>query len=341
MSHNSPSVSIIIPAYNTESFIEKTINSVFKQQIDNIELIVIDDGSTDTTPEKINLLFNCPPAGIRTILIKQENMGVSAARNRGIGAASGEYIFFLDSDDYIHPDCLRELYENARNENADLVYCGFDTVDSIGRTIRHFSSRYKYFEGNGIFVLEKYLVGATHICGGSGLFKRELLEKFMLKYTEGCTQGEDVEFLTKALFFASKVCCVQQSLAFYVQRSGSAAAIKNLSRFAYVDAMFRVRDFLSSIDAPQQIIALMEREKIPQTYINTIAVLSTDKLMWKDLKEILMDITVRKYLKRVYIKSGFKLYIASKILLMYPRFLFVRYLSYFLFGYFLRKARNG
>jgi len=341
MSYNSPSVSIIIPAYNTEKFIEKTINSVFKQQIDNIELIVIDDGSTDITQERINLLFNCSPAGIRTILIKQENMGVSAARNRGISVASGEYIFFLDSDDYIHPDCLRELYENARLENSDVVYCGFDTVNNAGRRIRDFGSRYRYFNGNGIFVLEKYLIGATHICSGSALFKRELLEKFKLRYTEGCIQGEDVEFVIKALFFASKVCCVQQALAFYVQRSGSAAASKNLSRFAYVDAMLRVRDFLSSINAPQQIIDLMEMEKIPQTYINTIAVLSTNKCLWNNLKDILMIVEVRNYLNRVSKKSGLKLFIASKILLMYSHSLFVRYLSFFLFGYFLRKARNG
>ena len=111
-------VSVIIPAYNTENQITKCLNSVLNQTLKEIEIIVIDDGSTDNTLELIN---NFKLTDSRITVISQENKKQGAARNRGIEIAKGEYIGFVDSDDYIDRDYYVKLYNSAVNNNCDIA----------------------------------------------------------------------------------------------------------------------------------------------------------------------------------------------------------------------------
>src|SRR5471030_870825 len=114
-------VSIITPVYNVERCIEKTINSIINQSSKNFELLLIDDGSKDRSIEIAeNLLIN---SDVNYRIISQENGGVSVARNKGIKEAKGEYICFLDSDDYIHKEYIKLMYEKASTCNCDLVFC--------------------------------------------------------------------------------------------------------------------------------------------------------------------------------------------------------------------------
>lgn len=126
-------ISVIIPAYNAECTISNALNSVYAQNLDDLEVIVVDDGSTDDTisvlkpyQQKKNLC-----------VIHQKNQGVSAARNTGIKAASGKYIFFLDSDDYIGYNLLSTLYEFAEQKNLELVACEYLHIGSV---VKHHES---------------------------------------------------------------------------------------------------------------------------------------------------------------------------------------------------------
>ena len=120
-------ISVVIPMYNGESFIGQCIRSVTGQTYRNLEIIVVDDGSTDNGAAVCAKLMETDE---RIHLCRQENGGVSAARNRGIKAATGEYVFFLDSDDAIHPRLLEEMSRQAEENNAQLVFCGYRKLDS-------------------------------------------------------------------------------------------------------------------------------------------------------------------------------------------------------------------
>lgn len=111
-------VSIIIPVYNVEQYLQRCLKSVQKQTLTNIEIICINDGSTDNSG---NIIQKFASADNRFKVITQENQGLSASRNNGINAASGEYIFFLDSDDYLHPQALEIFYKTALRSNAPVV----------------------------------------------------------------------------------------------------------------------------------------------------------------------------------------------------------------------------
>lgn len=113
-------VSVIIPAYNAESYIEKAVNSVCGQSYDDIEVIVVNDGSNDSTPKVIDRLKNSDD---RIKVYHKPNGGVSSARNYGLEKAEGQYVIFLDADDQLADDAIRIMVDVANGNNADIV-CG-------------------------------------------------------------------------------------------------------------------------------------------------------------------------------------------------------------------------
>ena len=121
-------ISVIIPMYNVESFIERCVSSVQNGIYQNIEILCIDDGSTDGTLEVVRRLQR---EDSRIIVLEQEHAGVSAARNLGLREAKGEYVSFIDSDDWVSPDYLSLMHEIAREKNADIVICGYFGVNRI------------------------------------------------------------------------------------------------------------------------------------------------------------------------------------------------------------------
>ena len=128
----TPLISVIIPVYNVEKYLRRCLDSVIAQTYQNLEIICVDDGSIDDSG-KI-----CDQYAVRDARIKvihQENQGLSAARNRGIDAADGEYIAFVDSDDYILEDMFERLYIALTCFNTMYVTCGFNAVDPDGKIL--------------------------------------------------------------------------------------------------------------------------------------------------------------------------------------------------------------
>lgn len=197
-----PAISIIMPAYNAQTFIATAINSVQRQTMADWELLIINDGSTDDTLGAIQAYA----ADTRIKVISQNNQGVSAARNRGLEEAKGDYIAFIDSDDYYEPTYLEKLYNRITQTECDLVYCG---------TLHEKESKIQGAPYPEINLLMCYASGLIDYIGLYATMTRRLfLEEHKIRFTVGCTVGEDQEFLMHCGIFA-KVKSVPEVLYHY------------------------------------------------------------------------------------------------------------------------------
>lgn len=186
-----PLVSIIIPAYNAEDHIKHCVDSVLEQSYENVEVICIDDGSIDKTPEILQFLTQ---KDNRVLFLKQEHLGVSAARNKGLANAKGKYICFVEADDHVEEESYEILVRNAEKENVDMIVYGSATE---GEVPDWFTSQSPLKGGcyknrktiNALF--EKREARSLWTC----FFKKELLDKNGIKFNENVSLGEDTLFL--------------------------------------------------------------------------------------------------------------------------------------------------
>ena len=128
-----PKVSIIVPVYKTKETLEKCVTSLLGQTLQEIEVILVDDGSPDESGE----MCDCFCKDSRVRVVHKENGGLSSARNAGLKIASGDYIGFVDSDDYVHPEMFYKLYDRIEKDKSDICICSHFTVDSAGNIIEH------------------------------------------------------------------------------------------------------------------------------------------------------------------------------------------------------------
>ncbi len=203
-----PRFSIIIPVYNTEKYLRQCIESILKQDFSDFELWLIDDGSTDNSGSICDSYRDCDN---RVKVVHKTNAGVSSARNVGIEKANGEYVLFIDSDDYLKPHALVTFY-NSLNIFPDAEYIkgnfyllidGKNELESIWKSGR---SRYANRLLTGEEMLTKIL--KTEFFTHNSLYKRQFLEEHNLRFNEELTMLEDVVFLIRFCSFAKK--CVFQ-----------------------------------------------------------------------------------------------------------------------------------
>ena len=184
-------VSLIIPVYNAEKYIEECIQSLCRQTLKECEFIFIDDGSIDNSSRIINK-YKLLDSRIK--LLKQENQGVSIARNKGISLAKGEYIGFVDADDFIEYDMLEVLYKEMSEKNLDLVISNFQTqldgqkgVSKLDMPIGIILDQ-KFIEENIIY---KFISSNELNTACTKLYKNELIKKYNIKFPEKLDLGED------------------------------------------------------------------------------------------------------------------------------------------------------
>lgn len=215
-----PKVSVIVAAYNVEKYIKKCLLSLEEQSLKEIEVIIINDGSTDNT-EKICLEFQKKDSRFK--VITQKNAGLSEARNTGIKNSKSEFIAFVDGDDYVHTNMYELLYKEITRESADLVISGFKKIweDTNGESIKSKKYQVKDYFLYGDFV-KRFLVRHDEpvVVAWNKLFKREIISKNNL-YFENKSFFEDVGFLARYLYYVNKISVVNESLYYYLQREGS------------------------------------------------------------------------------------------------------------------------
>src|SRR5574344_1537841 len=203
-------ISVIIPVYNTENYLRKCIDSVIKQQIISKEIILVDDGSTDSSG-KICDEYSRKYPFIHTNHIK--NSGPATAKNVGLEQASGDYISFTDSDDELEPTMFFEMINAGKNCNAEIICCNFKDVDNDGNV------KLKNCSGETIVLDKKEairrLLSKDLIYTGSvtKIFRRELLQLNGLNHDDGLKTDED--FIMNIKAFAKCTCCVIVDKCFY------------------------------------------------------------------------------------------------------------------------------
>lgn len=215
-------ISIIIPAYNIEGYLPKTLDSVLAQTYQNIELIVVNDGSRDGTAAVIDRYAARDP---RIKAIHKENGGVTSARLRGVAEASGEWIGFVDGDDIIEPQMYERLMENALKYEADISHCGYQMV---------FPSRVDYYYNTGKLVEQDHSTGLRDLISGgfvepalwNKLFRRSLFADLEKNMDFSVKINEDV-LMNYWLFKAANRSVFEDVCPYhYVLRMGSAATSK-------------------------------------------------------------------------------------------------------------------
>ncbi len=203
-------ISVIVAVYNTEKYVKKCIESLLNQTYDNIEIVVVEDCSTDNSKKviqkykdnkKIKLLYN------------EKNSGLSYSRNRGLKEATGEYIGYIDSDDYVEKDYFEKLINSIVKNKSEIAICDMKIVYENTNN-EQISKCCNYDEFNLVNVINNGL--AASAC--NKLFKRELIEKY--KFSEGKV-NEDIAVVIPTLCNAKKISYAENSYYYYVQRGGS------------------------------------------------------------------------------------------------------------------------
>lgn len=197
---NKPKVSIIIPVYNAEKYIEKCLNSCINQTIKDIEIILVNDGSVDNTSE---ILKRYNEKDERIIVINQENAGQGIARNRGLDIAKGEYIYFVDSDDFLEKNLCEETYNCAIKNDADAVLFNYKHYDKNGSTPLEVYNIKDWYGKNGSKIVSNSFNSLESIKSAifkidsavwKYVYKKEFLNANNIKFPNIRPTGEDLPF---------------------------------------------------------------------------------------------------------------------------------------------------
>lgn len=220
-------VSIIVPVYNTEECLHKTIQSIINQNINEIEIICINDGSTDNSAQ---IIQEYAKIDNRINYIFQENQGLSVARNNGIAIAKGEYIGFVDSDDWIDSDFYEKLYNSAKRHNADIACAGIQyeyMENKVSRTILKIKK-----EKLGESTRKKYILASIPKCCyvWNKIYRAELFKQEENLLFEPGVYFEDIEFTHKILHYSKKLVTTADSNYHYRCRAESIMYMKNAKR---------------------------------------------------------------------------------------------------------------
>lgn len=248
-------ISVVIPVYNVEKYLKKCLDSVINQTLKDIEIIIVNDGSPDNSQAIID---EYAKKDRRIIPLIQENGRQGKARNTGLKHAKGEYISFIDSDDYIEIDMLEKMYDNAKLENSDVVICSF---------YKHYGKKKNHISINDNLILDTISNNNPKLFNTFGpcskIYKRDLLIKNNIKFMEK-VYYEDVSFTLKVLTLAKKISFVNEPLYNYIIREGSTMNSNNAIRN------------LDIIIAFDDVIEYFENKKIYNKYYSEIEYLAID-----------------------------------------------------------------
>lgn len=248
-------ISVIIPAYNADIYIEQCLSSLFCQTYKHLEIIVVDDGSTDRTSEIVKTF--------PVKLIRQENQGVSVARNRGISEATGEYIHFVDADDYLNICFYENMIKSAVATNSEVACC---------------SLSHELFPNLSIYLTDELVVSnvedkiSVSNVGNEGfsvkyLIQRTLIERYNHEFDKSLTIGEDLVFSYKLIYWANRVVTVPKAIYYYKYRKGSAMTSKEREdKINRKLSLKRARAVLDDFIIKNNIIAITNPEHIDTVY---------------------------------------------------------------------------
>lgn len=257
---NKCKLSIIVPVYGVEKYIDKCLNSLVKQSLKEIEVIVVNDGTKDNSQKIIDKYVKKYPDKIKSYI--KENGGQGSARNYGLKKATGEYIGYVDSDDFVEKDMYKKLYNKAKENNYDIVVCGNYNVseDYQNKNIDTFINNYNTD-------LEKIFFGKMAVW--NKIYKRDILIKNKLEFKEKVWY-EDLAFTLKAIMNSNTFAFIDEPLYDYLIREGSTMNNSNVQR--NLEILDAFNDILSYIqhNKKEEYFSKIEFLAIDHIYISAI-----------------------------------------------------------------------
>jgi glycosyltransferase involved in cell wall biosynthesis len=287
----APQASVVIPAYNAEKTLARTVESLFLQTAESLEIIIVDDGSIDRTPEICEALQKDSPFPMK--VLRQKNGGDCSARNRGIASAEGEYVIFLDADDIAEREYVDKLVKAAQRDPAcDIACCSFDLLYEDG------SSRPRLLpcKGTGEILsgrsaLSKLLEERLDVWSGSGAYRRCCLIEKGVYFDETLSMGGDTEFRWRAFYHARKVALVKDVLVHYVQHDASVTRSFDPRRFppsSWLDPVNFLEYLKEQEEEESELLSLVRDEVIPRYTLRRLRneiLYGLRDLFWRDLNE--------------------------------------------------------
>lgn len=289
-----PKISFVVPVYNASKYLKECIDSIASQSFDDIEIIAVNDGSTDDSLEIL-----CAFSDKRIKIIDQKNAGASAARNAGILVASGEYIICVDSDDLLDRNCAKLCYEMALNTKADIVVYDYKEFGASNEYKTDFKSE------DGIIDKDKYfnLVISSNkalpsIC--TKMVKSKILKNNL--FPADFFMGEDLATVPRLVWSAKRMAKINKALYLYRRGENNTSALESVKNIHDVKkSLNSLIDFCSKIDR-NDMIKLLELRKIKSAYLPVI--LSKANLDNENFKEALLFL--KENLNEVLASSGLK-----------------------------------
>lgn len=230
----TPLISVIVPVYRVEKYLERCVKSILSQTYKNLEVILVDDGSPDQCPA---ICDACAEKDARVKVIHQENKGLSGARNAGIDAASGEYLAFVDSDDYVSLHFIEELYQLLQDTGCAIGQCRFSYVKGDG-LVEEGDSAFCIYRGESLM---EQLYGPEEkatcfVVAWNKLYRAELFKETGIRYPEGRIHED--EATTYRLFHeAKKLAFLDRALyGYYTENGGSITSVFSAKRLQWLTA---------------------------------------------------------------------------------------------------------
>lgn len=243
-------ISVIIPIYNVEKYLEKCLESVINQTYKKIEIILVNDGSTD---ESLNICKKYSKSDNRITIINQKNAGVSNARNAGIKKANGDYIIFIDPDDYININMLQILYDNINiADDVDISICAFEKVyfNQENDSIKKLGKDKKKILDKMTLLKEMTKRGGIQGFVWNRLYKKSIIDENKILFSRNIFVCEDFLFNSEYIDKINKGIYTQEKLYYYYQRKDSA-----------YNGKFNIR-WLSVIEAYEEIVKIYKKNNL-------------------------------------------------------------------------------
>lgn len=248
-------VSVIIPVYNAAEYLTQCLDSICQQTLQNIEIICIDDGSVDNSVE---ILKAYAKKDSRFQLLQQKNAGAGAARNAGLAVAKGEYLSFLDADDFFELDMLEVMYQKARQTEVDIIICAAAAFDTKTKTEKHlpYALQKQYLPANDVFSyhdMPDYIFNSFQNWAWNKLFRTEFVHKNKIRF-QPIHRTNDLLFTCKALVLAEKITTVERDLIYYrVNHENHCQSTNNRAPLDFYQAFYQLRLDLQEMNLYQTV----------------------------------------------------------------------------------------
>lgn len=213
-----PKISIIVPVYNVEKYIEQSLLSLINQTLKDIEIIIVDDGCTD---DSIKIVEKYAHKDKRIKIIRhKKNSGVSACRNTGIENATAEYLMFCDSDDFFATNMCEKMLDAITKDKTDIVVCGTNIIYEANKQLKKSDDDYYKVKFSGIHDVSEKIITMCDVSFWNKIFKRTIIEKHKIRCPVGL-KYEDAYFFNAYMLWAKKISFLNEKLYNYRRRDGS------------------------------------------------------------------------------------------------------------------------